>query len=98
VIEDIDLRITIAPGTRDPYQIPRVILRSYLLDNSLERGPTVNIWRRIRLSGDLRSNGAPTIVSRILPTAPADIIIARGTIGAEPRDIDARGFIIRRES
>jgi hypothetical protein len=97
VIEDIDLRISIAPGTVDPYRVPRVTLRSYLLDNSLENGPTINIWRRIRLSGDLGPRGAPTIVSRVLPRTPVDITIARGTIGAEPGNITAPGFRFRRE-
>jgi hypothetical protein len=98
VIEDIDLRITIAPGTREPTPIHRLTLRSYLVDNSLESGPTINIWRRIRLSGDLRPGGAPTIFSRVTPAVTGDITVARGTIGAEPRDIAAPGFRVRRET
>lgn len=98
VIENVDLRIDIAPGTADPGNIPRLVLRSYLPDNSLQRGPTNNIWRRIRLSGNLRPGAGPTIVANVEPEEIADISIAPGTIGADARFLAAPGFRIRRSN
>ena len=96
VIEDVDLRITIAPGSTDPWDVPRLILRSYRPDRTEQVGRTTNIFRRITVSGNLRPGGSPTIFSRINPVEAAELTIARGTLGAEPGNISAPGFRIRR--
>jgi hypothetical protein len=96
IIEDVDLRITIAPGTPDPLNIPRLILRSYRYDRSEEIGRTANFFRRISVGGNLRPGGGPAIYSRVGPAEAAELTIARGTVGAEPRNISAPGFRIRR--
>jgi hypothetical protein len=96
VIEDVDLRITIEPGTADPLNIPRLILRSYLPDRSQQIGRTTNIWRRITVGGDLRPGAGPAIYSRVDPVEAAELTIARGTLGADSRNISAPGFRIRR--
>lgn len=97
VIEDIDLRINVARGTTDPYACHRLVMRSYGPDpNPIEQTRTRNIWRRIRLSGELRPGRAPAIFSRALPASSADITIVAGTTGADPDDIRAPGFLFRR--
>ena len=96
VIQDVDLRINIEPGTADPNNLPRLVLRSLLLNADQEVGQTSNIWRRIRLGGNLRPGRGPTILSRVLPTLPSEITIEPGTAGADERNISAPGFRIRR--
>ncbi|MDQ8757223.1 hypothetical protein RCO27_13405 [Sphingosinicella sp. LHD-64] len=96
IIEDIDLRITIAPGTTDPNNSHRVALRTLTPADREETGRTRNIWRRIRIAGILRPGRAPAIFSHANPVAPAEIMIAPGTSGAEPDRIAAPGFRFRR--
>lgn len=98
VIEDVDIRIVIAPGTQDPFNIARLALRSFRPDATLETGSTRNVWRRIRVSGDLGPGRSPAISSRSLPAEVGEITIARGTVGAEGGNILAPGFRIRREN
>jgi hypothetical protein len=96
IIEDVDLRITIEPGTADPNGVQRLGLRSFAGDTE-ETGRTRNVWRHIRFGGDMGPGHALAIYSRASPIEPADITIARGTIGAEQANISAPGFRIRRE-
>jgi hypothetical protein len=97
IIEDVDLRITVAPGTDDPNGVQRLALRSYAGDAE-EVGRSGNIWRRIRLGGDLGRGGALAVYSRVVPVVAGDITIARGTVGAGPGEVSAPGFQIRREN
>ena len=97
IIEDIDLRITVEPGTIDPNGVRRLALRSWA-GTTEEIGRTRNIWRRIRLGGNMRGRGATAIYSRASPIVAGDITIVRGTIGIEQGDISAPGFLVGREN
>jgi hypothetical protein len=96
VIEDVDLRINVEPGTADPNNCHRLVLRSYDPDGILQAGQTRNIWRRITVGGNLRPGRAAAIFSQALPLTPIDLTIAAGTIGAEAGDVSAPGVTLRR--
>jgi hypothetical protein len=96
VIEDIELNIVVEPGTTAEYDIPRLEFRNYLADGTPTTGRTANIWRRIRIGGQLRPGRAPAIVARIVPDAPPDITILPDTTGASATEIDVPTFRINR--
>lgn len=93
LIENIDLTINIDPRAADPFGAHRVALRSY--DQNLrEEIRTANVWRNIRIAGDLRPGRNAAIFSRAQPNVPGDLRIPSSLLQRIGGSIEAPGFAI----
>jgi hypothetical protein len=94
LIADIDLRIDVAAGTSDPYGAHRLLLRCIGPGGATASGPTRNVWRGIRVRGDLRPGSGPAIFTTSVPTVPTEILVdAKSLPAAAP--LRAHGFSVR---
>lgn len=90
IIENVAVTFNVISGTRDPYHVHRVVLRSLRADGSEEK-VTRNIWRNISIAGELRPGPAPAIVATSIPTEPVTLHLL-GTASQASRAIPTRGF------